>query len=291
MIHIQLQQFLTLLTLLVIAKETAYLYLSWLEIAGILIFTFVVEHLLIYSKYKEVKHISYSALTTALGVMLMMFAVHYWIYLLAIAVALLQKHFLRWHNRHLFNPSNFALIFALVFFFQDANIVLGQLGDDFWLQGVLLVLALAILVRVKRWFIPLSFTLFYILFQYLIVAPSDPMFLMEDIYDRFYTVSFVLFVAFMLTDPRTTPHAYTGQGVYSLGIALGAAYMDAYYGFRVQHLFLILFLATALNVLIETYQSESLSPLYSIKLVSMVMMIVGIIFYVQAQVPYYLEMQ
>ena len=291
MIHIQLQQFLTLLVLLVIAKETAYLYLSWLEITGILIFTFVVEHLLIYTKYREVKHISYSALSTALGVMLMMFAVHYWLYLLVITVALLQKHFLRWHDRHLFNPSNFALIFALVFFFQDAHIVLGQLGDDFWLQGVLLVLALAILLRVKRWFIPVSFTLLYMLFQYLIVAPSDPMFLMEDIYERFYTVSFVLFVAFMLTDPRTTSHTYLGQGIYSLGIALGTAWMDAYYGFRVQHLFLLLFLATALNVLIETFQSESLSVMYVVKIIAIITAIVGIIFYVQAQVPYYLEMQ
>ena len=47
MIHIQLQQFLTLLILLIMAKVTAYVYLSWVEIIGLLGFTFIVEHLYI----------------------------------------------------------------------------------------------------------------------------------------------------------------------------------------------------------------------------------------------------
>jgi len=233
MIHIQLQQFLTLLLLLVIAKITAYVYLSWIEIAGILIFTFVIEHLFLHLRHKEITHISYSALSTSLGVILMMFATHYWIYLLVITVALAQKHFLKWQGRHLFNPSNFALIFALTFFFQDANIVIGQLGDELWLQVVLFILATAILIRVKRWLIPISFTLFYLCLQYMIVLPSDPTLLMEDIYERFYTVSFVLFVAFMLTDPRTTPHSHWAQVAFSFVLALSVSLMDAMYDFRV----------------------------------------------------------
>lgn len=250
----------------------------------------MIEHLLIYLKRKEITHISYSALSTSLGVMLMMFAVHYWIYLLVITVALLQKHFLRWHEKHLFNPSNFALIFALVFFFQDAHIVLGQLGDALWLQGTLLFLAGAILIRVKRWFIPVSFTLFYLIFQYLIIIPSDPMFITDNIFERFYTISFALFIVFMLTDPRTTPHTYMAQGAYALGLALSTTLMDYSYDFRVQHLFLMLFLFTMMSVLIETFQKETFPLSYFLKIASICIIVLGIIFTIQAQVPYYLEM-
>jgi len=290
MIHIQLQQFLTLLVLLVIAKITAYVYLSWIEIAGIFIFTFFIEHLFLHLKHKELTHISYSALSTSLGVILMMFATHYWIYLLVISVALAQKHFLKWQGRHLFNPSNFALIFALTFFFQDAHIVTGQLGDERWLQVILFILASAILIRVKRWLIPISFALFYLLLQYLIVLPSDPTLLLEDIYERFYTVSFVLFVAFMLTDPRTTPHNNWAQVTFSFVLALSVSVMDAIYDFRVQHLFLMLFLFTAVSVMIETFDKEKYTINTIVKVMGMLLLILGIIFYIQNQIPYYLEM-
>jgi Na+-translocating ferredoxin:NAD+ oxidoreductase RnfD subunit len=186
--------------------------------------------------------LSISSLSTAIGVMLMMVSFKLWIYFVVIGLGLLQKKYFRINNQHLFNPSNFALIMGLLLFYTDAHIILGQLGDELWMIGLLVVMGLAILIRVNRWVISMAFIFFYLLFQYLLVLSYDPVLLFEDIYYRFYSLSFLLFLLFMLTDPRTTPEHYLHQILFSLFVALLSTLFDRFYGFRVQHLFLSLFL-------------------------------------------------
>jgi hypothetical protein len=128
------------------------------------------EHTLLYLKYAKVSFFSYAAINTALGIMLMMVSIDIWIYYFVITLALLQKHFLLLQGRHLFNPSNFALIVGLLLFYKSTHIVMGQLGDEVWLAWITIALALPILYRVDRWIIPLAFVLFYILLQYAVIV-------------------------------------------------------------------------------------------------------------------------
>jgi hypothetical protein len=290
MIHFQYQQFLTLLLLLAIAKFTAYVYLDWIEIVSILFIVFLIEHLFIYLKSKEVAYLSFSALSTALGVVLMLSSPHLWIYILLITVGLIQKHFLQLEGKHLFNPSNFALIIGLLFFYHDAHIVLGQLGDERWVQGVVIVLAIAILVRVERWLIPLIFVPIYLLLQYIIIVNTDPMLIMEDIYLRFYSVSFILFILFMLTDPKTTPSSWISQGSFAITIALGATLLDYQYGFRVQHLFLSLFLNSFVWIAGVGMKKNAFSRVVYLQLLLLLVLVLSAIIYIELQTPYYLEM-
>ena len=94
----------------------------------------------------------------------------------------------------------------------------------------------------------------------------------------------------MLTDPRTTPQIYWLQMAFSLALTLGASVMDAMYDFRVQHLFLMLFLFTMVTVVMETFKKETHDVLYVWKLITVSVLVLSIIFYIQGQVPYYLEM-
>ena len=285
----QLQQLLSLLVLFVLGKYYAYIHIGWMQAVGLLFFSGVVEHLLLFFDQRKITYLSYSAFSTAIGVMLMLVTYDVWILGVVTVLALMQKHFIRVNDRHFFNPSNFALIVGMVLFYRQAHIVLGQLGDDIWLRLLVVALAMMILIRVDRWLISLVFVLSYLLFEYLLVVHYDPVMTFEDIYERFYAVSFVVFVAFMLTDPRTTPDSKWYQVLFGGGIAIVAAWMDRHFGFRVQHLFMVLFLFSVWVPLFGAEISDR-KKMFFMTLV-LFLLAAGAIIFIENQPPYYFDMQ
>ena len=220
----------------------------------------------------------------------MMVTTHYIIYFVVILFALLQKQFLHYHKQHFFNPSNFALIIGLLFFYHDAHFVLGQLGHEIWLLWGVGILGIFILYRIDRWVIPISFVLTYLIFQYFIIVHTDPVLIMEDIYYRFYSVSFIVFILFMLTDPKTTPTKKCSQVVFATAIASLTTLLDYYYGFRVQHLFIVLFFSSPLVILIEEYKNSLDKRTFLLMMLLIVILSLSAIIYIQIQAPYYFEM-
>ncbi len=285
---LQLQQFITLSLLLVIGLLAGAVYLPWYGIAILVGFAWFWEHLFLYLKLSRLSFFSYSAASTTLGITLMMASTHIWIYGVVIVAALLQKHFLLLGKRHCFNPSNFALIMGLLFFYDSTHIVLGQLGDEVWLAWVLAILAIPVLYRAGRWIIPLVFTLSYLFLQYSIVVQHDPMMLFEAVYFRFYSVSFLLFVFFMLTDPMTTPAIPWEQMLFAFLTALGAVLLDYSVGFRAQHLFMSLFLLTPVFRLWDMW--DYLGYRERLWTVLIVVLALSAIIYIEMQPPYYFEM-
>jgi len=301
-LSVQQQQLINLLLLLLLGFFFSNLYLLWYEVLGIFIFTFLFELFVASAEanptvFKQFgscrvgfsrRNIPYSSLSTSIGVMLMMVSSHFYIYLIVIALALLQKHYLKINKQHFFNPSNFALILALSLFYDDAHIVLGQLGDETWLGLLLGVLGIAILVRVNRWIIPVTFIFFYLIFQYFFVVSLDPVLIMEEVYYRFYSVSFILFILFMLTDPKTTPSKNYGQIVFAFLVALFSVGLDYFYGFRVQHLFLSLFFFSFFTPIVEQWHKKS-KPLVIVTFLLFALAIMVII-NIESQTPYYFTM-
>ncbi|MCH9698120.1 MAG: RnfABCDGE type electron transport complex subunit D [Gammaproteobacteria bacterium] len=298
LVHPQLQQFLTLLLLIILAKQTAYFYLSWLDILIIGSIALGFEHALIALKHKTITHFSWSSLSTAMGVMLMMAATQVWIYGVVIVLGLMQKHLMviafESGNRHFFNPSNFAVLASLVLFYDAAHLVTGQLGDSQWLQAIVVGLASLILIRVDRWLIPLLFTLAYLGIQYALVIQFDPVLLFEDVYRRFYSVSLTVFVLFMLTDPKTTPQGHPSQCLFAMLVALTASLLDVLYGFRVQHVFLALaifsILTPVIDCLILSPRDSDMSKLLIIKTMALLVLLLGLIVVIQTKQPYYFSM-
>ncbi len=288
MMHPQLQQVLTLLGLFALGKGAAHIYPSWMLASFVLAWSLFLEHVLIYYQHRRVAYVSYSAGSTALGVLLMMATSQGWIYGAVIALALVQKHFVTRQGHHFFNPSNFALMMALLLFYSQAHVILGQLGDAWWMRGVVLVLAGAILVRVERWIIPLVFVAGYLVAEYIWVVGYDPMVTFETVYERFYSVSLVVFVAFMLTDPRTTPALRWQQGLFGLLVALIATALDRGHGFRVQHLFMALFVLSPWVPWLQAKQKDTQLLRWGV-LLSFVA--IGAIILIENRPPYYFEME
>ena len=284
---LQLHQNINLFLLLILGVLTADIYLSLVDIFLILLFTLVVEHLFLYFNEERNFYFSYSAFSTSIGVIVLLYSSSLWIYFLVIACGLAQKHFLTIRGKHLFNPSNFSVVIMLIFFYNDAHIVTGQLGDEPLLAMVVSVLAMSILVRAKRWIIPLVFVMSYLSLEYLLVVTYDPVVIFQDIYHRFYSVTFILFVYFMLTDPPVTPSNWKLQILFGFFVAILATLLDRFYGYRVQHLFISLFF---FSFFVNLFPLRMLSPSQLKFVLIILLMIIGGVGFVEMQPPYYFEM-
>lgn len=286
--HPQTHQLLNLLLILLLGKLSAHLRLSWNEVFLLMTWSLLWETLLAYGLRGSRRRGSVSALSTAVGVMLMLAAPSLWILALAIVLGLLQKHLIRPGGHHLFNPSNFAVVVTMILFYSQAHIVLGQLGDREWLALLVLLLGAWILIRVDRWLIPLVFVGSYLLLEYLWVIRPDPVFVMEELWYRFYSVSFLVYILFMLTDPRTTPRSRWLQALFGLGVALAAAGLDALYAPRAQHLFVALFLLSPLAGALERWREGNRRAFWAA--LGLFFLAIGVIIYLQSLPPYHFEM-
>jgi hypothetical protein len=258
-----------------------------MNIVVIIGFTLFVEHLFLYLNKHRPFYFSYASLTTAVGVIVLIYAHSLWVYLIIITLGLAQKHFLLLKERHLFNPSNFALIVGLFLFYDESHMIAGQFGDELLFSMIVFVLALSILVRVGRFLIPFFFLFFYLSLQYLLIIPFDPVVTFQEIYHRFFSVTFMLFIYFMLTDPRVTPEKWQEQLIFIFVVVLVATLLDRYYGYRVQHLFMSLFF---FSFWVHHRRFKSLS-LQELKLVMIILfLVVVMLFVIQSQEPYYFEM-
>ena len=289
-IHPQKQQLLTLLLILVIAKVSANIYLSWGDIGIILSSTVIVEHFLVYLRERKLGYFSYSALSTSVGVIVMMVSTNLWLYIMVISLGILQKNILKINGKHIYNPSNFSINLGLVLFYDQMHIVMGQLGDSLWFGITAVIVGYMILVRINRWVIPLVFALSYLLFEYLLIVSYDPVLIMDTLYHRFYSVSFLLFVLFMTTDPATTPSPLPRQVLFGVSVAFVSVLLDRYYGLRAQHIFMALFAISSLSPL---YLLSAKRDILKLSIISAIMLSLslGAIINIAKRPPYHYEME
>jgi ASPIC and UnbV/FG-GAP-like repeat/NQR2, RnfD, RnfE family len=164
-----------------------------------------------------------------------------WIYALVGSVAMASKYLIQFRGRHIFNPSNFALVLAFV--------ILGSTRVEplqFWwgplspaLVLVLLVIvggALLVLTRVGLLAIAVIFW-FTFAAALGILALSGHAFTanwhLGPVADYYFWKVLVLspevfiFLAFMITDPRTAPETARGRRIYSVALGLLGALLIA----------------------------------------------------------------
>lgn len=278
---------LNLLLVALLGIWSANFYLTLWKLLLLLLFAMVIEWGWYRLKHQSLPFFPYSALITALGVGFMLVSTHYWLYGVVIFLGLFQKHLLPLAGFPPFNPSNFALVSGLLLFYHDTHLVFGQLGDEAWFALWVLVCGVVILWGVKRFWIPLAFVVGYWLFQYVAIVGIENMVYVEDITRRFYGVSFLLFILFMLTDPQTTPSSFSLQILFGVFVALGATLLDYLYGFRLQHIFLSLFMNTPLILLFEKREKRGYEVLH---LMVMILLTLSAIIYLENQPPYYFAM-
>ena len=165
----------------------------------------------------------------------------WWIYVGTAAVSLLSKHVIKWRGEHIFNPSNIGLVLCFL--------VLGRTRAaplDFWWgpMSVWLVVALAVIVaggflilrRLKLLRVAIGFWISFAVAVALLALSGHMMTARWHLgpISGFHlwvvlitSPEVLVFLFFMITDPKTAPRSPTGRLVYAVSLGLLAGAMIA----------------------------------------------------------------
>ena len=164
-----------------------------------------------------------------------------WIFAGTAAIALLSKHVIRVHGRHVFNPSNFGLVVCFL--------ALGKFRADpldFWWGPmspwmalalcVIVVGGFAILTRLRLLAIAVGFWLTFAAGMALLAVSGHSMTARWHVgpitgWDFWWLLvtspEILIFLFFMITDPKTIPDGPRGRLAYAVGVGLLATLLIA----------------------------------------------------------------
>jgi enediyne biosynthesis protein E5 len=164
-----------------------------------------------------------SALISSLSLCLMLRTDALALAALAAALAVGSKFLIRVRGKHVFNPTNLALV-ALMLTTDAAWVSPGQWGTHAALAFFFACAGLLVVYRAARSDVTLAFMTTY---ACLIVSRS--LWLGEPLsipMHRLENGAFLLFSFFMISDPKTTPDSRLARVLFAALVAFGAAYIQ-----------------------------------------------------------------
>ena len=188
-----------------------------------------------------------SPLITCLGLSLLLRADSLWVHPLAACVCLSAKFTVRVAAKHLFNPANLGVIFALLVL-PGAWVSPGQWGND--LAFALWFVALGGLVtqRARRWDISWAFLAAWLgLIAARVAWLGQPPAIW---WHQLQSGGLLLFAFFMISDPMTIPNRQAARVVYAIAVA-ALAFVWQFVWFKPNALLWALFLCTPLVPLMD----------------------------------------
>ena len=160
-----------------------------------------------------------SAYITGLSIGLLLESYDARVFVLASLWGIASKYFIRDRQGHFFNPSNFAVVSALVLCHGLATVAPGsQWGGKAWIPIVILVLGTTMMYRVKRIDLVGAWLSGYVLMGLLRMALGQGGLVFA--LGPMLSGEFALFSFSMLPDPKTSPNTRTGRILWGAGIAL-----------------------------------------------------------------------
>ena len=165
----------------------------------------------------------------------------WWIYVATAAVALLSKHVIRFRGRHIFNPSNIGLVLCFLILGKDRADPLDfwWAQMSFWLAFALVIIVaggLLILSRLKLLAIAIGFWLAFAAGIGLLALTDHAMIArwhLGPITGEYFWWALVtspevlVFLFFMITDPKTIPEGPLARRLYAVAVGLLAALLIA----------------------------------------------------------------
>ena len=160
-----------------------------------------------------------SALISGLSLSLLLRTDLVWVGFAAGALAIGSKFLVRWRNKHVFNPANFALVSLMLTPFAWSSP--GQWGSAALVSLLIAGLGLVVLNRVGSYDVTLAFLTSYaaIVFGRALWL-GDPWAIPAH---QLASGALLVFAFFMISDPKTTPDARLGRCLYGAMVAGVAA--------------------------------------------------------------------
>lgn len=163
-----------------------------------------------------------SALISSLSLCLLLRTNDLAVAALAAVIAIGSKFVIRWKDKHVFNPTNLALVVILAS--GLGWISPGQWGQVAWFGFLIACLGSLVVTHAARADVTLAFLTFYVglLFARALWL-GDPLTIPLH---QIESGALLIFAFFMISDPKTTPNSRTGRIVYALLITLTALYVQ-----------------------------------------------------------------
>ncbi|MCG8588592.1 MAG: RnfABCDGE type electron transport complex subunit D [Proteobacteria bacterium] len=164
------------------------------------------------------RHDPRSPFISGLSIGLLLRADAVWVLALAAVLAIASKGLVRWRGKHVFNPTNVAIVALSAAHLGWVSP--GQWGTDVLLAGALMGTGALVLVRAARFDITAAFlaTLAGLLFTRALWL-GDPLALPLH---QLQSGSLLVFAFFMLSDPKTTPDARGARLLFAASVATAA---------------------------------------------------------------------
>ena len=163
-----------------------------------------------------------SALVSAVGLCIFLRTNDLVVVALASVIAIGSKFVIRWKSKHIFNPTNLALIVVIVS--GLGWISPGQWGQVAWLGLLIACMGSLVVTRAARADVTLSFLAFYL---GLLVARAlwlgDPLTIPLH---QIESVTLLIFSFFMISDPKTTPNSRAGRIFFTFLVAVTALFVQ-----------------------------------------------------------------
>lgn len=186
-----------------------------------------------------------SAAVTGLGLSLLVRTDTYWVHPLAAFVGITGKFTLRLRGKHLFNPANLGVVFALLVT-GHAWVSPAQWGHELSSVGWVILLGAAIAFRARTADVSLAFLACFLGLCALRILWLGQRWAVLG--HRLDDASLILFAFFMISDPRTIPDSRRGRVAVAALTALAAfAWQFGFY--RTNGLFFALFVITPTTAL------------------------------------------
>lgn len=160
-----------------------------------------------------------SAYITGLSLGLLLESYDIRVFVLASFWGIASKYFLRDRQGHLFNPSNFSVVAALVLAHGLATVAPGsQWGGNAWIPIVILVLGTTMMHRVNRLDLVGTWLGGYVVMALARVALGQGGIVFG--LGPMLSGEFALFTFSMMPDPKTSPNTRKGRILWGAGIAV-----------------------------------------------------------------------
>ena len=165
-----------------------------------------------------------SALISALSLCLLLRTEFLWLAAVAAVAAIGSKFALRWNGKHLFNPTNFAIVALLLCADGRVWVSPGQWGSAAFFGFLMACIGGLVVTRAARADVTLAFLTAYVALLFgRSLWLGEPMSIPLH---RLQNGALLLFAFFMISDPKTTPDSRAGRIVFAALVALGAAYVQ-----------------------------------------------------------------
>ncbi|HEY2343634.1 MAG TPA: RnfABCDGE type electron transport complex subunit D, partial [Chthoniobacteraceae bacterium] len=165
-----------------------------------------------------------SALISGLSLCLLLRTNHLALAVAGGVLAIAGKFLLRWRGKHLFNPTNFALVVLLLAADGRVWVSPGQWGNAAFFGFLIACAGGLVIMRAARHDVTLAFLCFYLALVF-----GRSLYLGEPLripLHRLQSGALLLFAFFMISDPKTTPDSRAGRILFAALTAAGGWFVQ-----------------------------------------------------------------